>query len=68
MVGKFLWCYDVEQYLFSDIAWSTSRVYGQTLARAREENLAVKKLAILQDVDEPSDLACLAAPFLAYII
>ena len=42
--------------LFRDIAWGTSEVLEQTLARARVARLAVAKLPVLEDVDEPRDL------------
>ncbi len=38
--------------LFSDITWSTELVYGQTLARARDQGLSVGTLPRLYDVDD----------------
>ena len=42
--------------VFDAIEWSTSRVYGQTLARAERLGLRVASLPEWYDVDEPSDL------------
>jgi rSAM/selenodomain-associated transferase 1 len=42
--------------LFSDIEWSTPRVYAQTLRRASELNLRVRPVHEWFDVDEPADL------------
>jgi rSAM/selenodomain-associated transferase 1 len=46
--------------LFEDIAWSTSAVAAQTLARARHLGLPVMQLRHWYDVDEPGDLVTLA--------
>jgi uncharacterized protein len=43
--------------VFHTIEWSTSRVYGQTLERARQLGLRVRSLPVWYDVDEPADLA-----------
>ena len=42
--------------LFQKIDWSTPRVLGQTLARARQLGLTVRLLKDLSDVDTPEDL------------
>lgn len=42
----------VHRRLFEDIDWSTERVAGQTLARARELGLAVHMLPTWYDVDD----------------
>ncbi len=42
--------------LFSGIDWSTSRVYAQTLQRARELGLRVESVQEWYDVDERADL------------
>lgn len=42
--------------LFQNIAWSTSRVYAQTLERAAELRLRIKAVQEWYDVDEPPDL------------
>ncbi len=42
--------------LFSGIAWSTERVYRQTLERALAQGLAVGRLPTLYDVDTVEDL------------
>jgi rSAM/selenodomain-associated transferase 1 len=43
--------------VFERIDWSTSRVYAQTLARADDLGLRVRRVAQWYDVDEPADLA-----------
>ena len=45
--------------LFEDIAWSTDRVYSQTLARAGALGLAVFELPIWYDVDSAATLQTL---------
>jgi rSAM/selenodomain-associated transferase 1 len=45
--------------LFTDIAWSTSRVYEQTRARALQLRLPVVELPLWYDVDDAQDLAML---------
>jgi rSAM/selenodomain-associated transferase 1 len=45
--------------LFEDIAWSTSRVAEQTLARAREIGLPVHVLPIWYDIDDAASLRVL---------
>jgi len=45
--------------LFEDIAWSTDRVYAQTLARAGALGLAVFELPIWYDVDSAATLQTL---------
>lgn len=45
--------------LFEDIDWSTERVAGQTVARARELNLPVHQLPSWYDVDEADALRVL---------
>jgi uncharacterized protein len=47
--------------MFEDIAWSTDRVAGQTLERAREVGLDVHLLAPWYDVDDVSTLCRLRA-------
>src|SRR5438105_4563180 len=42
--------------LFQNIDWSTPRVYGQTLERARQLGLRVRAVKEWYDVDEPADL------------
>ncbi|HEY1295857.1 MAG TPA: TIGR04282 family arsenosugar biosynthesis glycosyltransferase [Chloroflexota bacterium] len=42
--------------VFEDIDWSTPRVFAQTLARATEVGLRVRRVAEWYDVDEPADL------------
>jgi rSAM/selenodomain-associated transferase 1 len=42
--------------VFDDIEWSTSRVYGQTLRRARRVGLRVHAVRKWYDVDLPRDL------------
>ncbi len=42
--------------VFAGIEWSTPRVYGQTLERARELLLRVQPVSEWYDVDEPADL------------
>jgi rSAM/selenodomain-associated transferase 1 len=46
----------IHRELFSDIDWSTDRVFGQTLERCRRLHLSVEELAPLDDVDTPEDL------------
>jgi rSAM/selenodomain-associated transferase 1 len=46
--------------VFSDIDWSSPRVYGQTLARALDLGLDVQPVEEWYDVDEPDDLERLA--------
>jgi rSAM/selenodomain-associated transferase 1 len=45
--------------LFTDIAWSTSRVYEQTRAKALQLLLPVVELPLWYDVDDAHDLATL---------
>jgi rSAM/selenodomain-associated transferase 1 len=47
--------------LFHAIPWSTPAVHTTTLARARDAGLAVGLLPRWYDIDEPADLARLAA-------
>jgi uncharacterized protein len=42
--------------VFEAIEWSTSRVYGQTLAQAERLGLRVHSVPEWYDVDEPTDL------------
>jgi glycosyltransferase A (GT-A) superfamily protein (DUF2064 family) len=51
----------VSPRLFEGIAWSTGRVFAETLARCRELGLAVELLPAATDVDTPEDLRRLAA-------
>lgn len=46
----------VHRRLFEDIAWSTERVFEQTLARARELKLDVHTLPVWYDVDDVEGL------------
>jgi len=47
--------------LFEGIAWSTDRVFPETLARCRELGLRLELLPEASDVDTPDDLRRLAA-------
>jgi uncharacterized protein len=51
----------VRRRLFEGVAWSTGSVLAETLARCRELALEVALLPGGMDVDEPADLARLAA-------
>lgn len=42
--------------LFRSIRWGSNEVLQETLDRAREKNLSVRSLNVLNDVDLPSDL------------
>jgi hypothetical protein len=42
--------------LFQDIAWSTERVWQQTIAIAQQHHLSIGSLPPLDDVDRPEDL------------
>jgi uncharacterized protein len=46
----------LHQRLFRDIPWSSDRVMGETLQRAKEAGLAVSLLPIWRDVDTAPDL------------
>jgi hypothetical protein len=46
--------------VFTGVEWSTSRVYAQTLARARDLGLRIKPVRTWYDIDEPADLERLA--------
>lgn len=52
------------QRLFEDVAWSTERVFGQTLERAEELGLEVVTLPAWYDVDDIGGLRRLAADVL----
>ena len=41
--------------LFEDIAWSTEKVFAETIARVRRDGLSVRVLRELSDVDTESD-------------
>src|SRR6476469_1715021 len=43
--------------LFQGIAWSTDRVWAQTIAIAQQHHLSVGALPPLDDIDRPEDLA-----------
>lgn len=43
--------------LFDDMAWSTSNVASETLARIKRIGWQVKVLGTLHDIDEPDDLS-----------
>jgi glycosyltransferase A (GT-A) superfamily protein (DUF2064 family) len=43
--------------LFAGVAWSTSRVYAETVANAKKFNLRLWNLPLGYDIDSPSDLA-----------
>ena len=49
--------------LFTDMAWSTPVVCAETLRRAAALRLKVWQGPVLQDIDEPADLARLPAGF-----
>jgi rSAM/selenodomain-associated transferase 1 len=54
------WCVGLRQpapELFRDVPWSTERVLGATMERARAAGLAVAMAATLADLDTPADLA-----------
>jgi rSAM/selenodomain-associated transferase 1 len=51
----------VHAELFRDIAWSTDRVFVQTMERAAASGLSVSVLPEWYDVDEPADLDRLRA-------
>ena len=42
--------------LFEGVAWSTSSVLAETVARARKAGLSVRLLSPLSDIDTPEDL------------
>lgn len=50
--------------LFTDITWSTSRVYKQTIAALQEQQIIVTPLPLLHDIDRPEDLATLPSELL----
>lgn len=50
--------------IFRDIAWGTSAVLEQTLARASNEQMTVYLLETLRDIDEPADLAYVPSEWL----
>ncbi len=50
--------------MFDEIDWSTERVAGQTLARAREIGLPVHVLPTWYDVDDAAALRCLTGELL----
>lgn len=52
------------RHLFADIDWSTERVAGQTLARAKDLGLPVELLPTWYDVDDLEALRCLAGELL----
>jgi hypothetical protein len=60
--------------LFTDIAWGTDRVLGQTLAAGRRLKLRTAQLEPLQDIDNGTDLAELPSrihskkPYLSVVI
>lgn len=43
-------------HLFRDVAWSTERVYAQTLRRLATEKLRVTELPVRRDIDTSDDL------------
>ena len=43
--------------LFNGIAWSTPRVFAQTVERAAEAGLGYRRLPVRRDLDTPADLA-----------
>lgn len=47
--------------LFNDIAWSTEKVFEQTVHAARHSGLSLSTLNTLSDVDQKEDLARLAS-------
>lgn len=46
----------IHSYLFTDIPWSTSSVYGQSLTKAFEHKHSVTELEHLTDIDHEEDL------------
>ena len=54
----------LHQRLFQDIAWSTERVYQQTVARAEEIGLTVEKLPTYFDIDDRAGLRRLCGDLL----
>jgi len=42
--------------LFKDIAWGTDAVLAGTLDKCQKQNLSVKELPILNDIDRPEDV------------
>ena len=55
----------VDPLLFSGIDWSSSQVFGQTLARFEHLGWQVAELPVLWDVDRPQDLSRLPATEIA---
>ncbi len=47
---------DLTHKLFTNIPWSTERVYTTTLERLKRENINVASLPKLHDIDRPEDL------------
>ncbi len=53
--------------IFEDISWSTPRVMGETLRRAREGDLLYELLEFWYDIDRPEDLAVARYHLLEYM-
>lgn len=45
--------------LFTDITWSTSKVYQQTIAALKKHQVSFTALPLQRDIDRPDDLATL---------
>lgn len=54
-----------EDVVFTDIDWSTERVFAQTLERIQAARLQLRVGDFLQDIDEPEDLCHLPPDWLA---
>lgn len=54
-----------EDAVFTDIDWSTERVFAQTLERIQAARLQLRVGDFLQDIDEPKDLCHLPPDWLA---
>ena len=50
--------------LFTDITWSTSKVYQQTIAALQKHQVSFTSLPQLRDIDRPDDLATLPGELL----
>ncbi len=59
---------DLNQSVFQDISWSTSRVLHQTLQKCKEHALSVALLDFWYDVDTKDDLELLQTHLLDYIV
>lgn len=50
--------------IFTDITWSTSKVYTQTIAALEEHHVPFTALRLLRDIDRPDDLDTLPSGLL----